>query len=137
MCREDGKKLFITERLMKKQCFFEPITPMNLKSFAYRNKTVKVLTSKNKLIEYKQQDNVAFKLLVQYHSPEEKISMKEFMTYPFTPIPYSIGTADGMLLKTEKSKEGFHCLTKDVKQESRIPDALTLIVNEGMPHFIA
>ena len=63
--------------------------------------------------------------------------MKELMTYPFTPIPYSTRTADGMLLKTEKSKEGFHFLTKDVEQESRTPDASTLIVNEGMPHFIA
>ena len=63
--------------------------------------------------------------------------MKELMTYPFRPIPYSTETADDMLLKTEKSKEGFHVLTKDVEQESRTLDALTLIVNERMPHFIA
>ena len=93
---------------MKKQDIFEPITRMNLKSFVYVNKTVKVLTSKNKLIEYKQQGYIAFKLLVQSQSLEEKIGMKELMTYPFTPIPYSTGTADAMLLKTEKSKEGFH-----------------------------
>ena len=49
MCREDGRELFLTERLRKKQDIFEPITRMNLKSFVYVNKTVKVLTSKNKL----------------------------------------------------------------------------------------
>ena len=51
---EDAKELFITERLMKKQDVFEPITRMNLKTFVHQNKTAKVLTSKNKLIEYKQ-----------------------------------------------------------------------------------
>ena len=110
---------------------------MNLKSFVYRNNTVKVLASNNKSIKYKQQCYIAFKLSVQSQSLEEKVSMKERMMYPFMPIPYSTGTADGMLLKTEKCKEGFHFLTKDVEQESKTPDAITLIVNEGMPHFIA
>ena len=43
-------------------------------------------------------------------------------------------TADGMLLKTEKSK-GLHFFTKDVEQESRTPDASTLIVNDGNAAF--
>ena len=107
---------------------------MNLKTIVHQNKTAKVLTSKNKLIEYKQQGNIAFKLLVQSQSLEEKISMKELMTYPLTPIPYSIGTAYNMLLKTEKSK-GLHFLTKDVELESRTPDASTLIVNDGNAAF--
>ena len=86
---------------MKKQDFFEPITRMNLKTFVHQNKVTKVFTSNNKLIKYKQQSQ----------SLEEKISMKELMTYLLTPIPYSIGTADGKLLKTgkllntEKSKD--------------------------------
>ena len=63
------------------------------------------MTSKSKLIEYKQQGNITFKLLVQSQSPEEKISMKELMMYPLTPIPYSVGTADGMLLKTENPND--------------------------------
>ena len=60
--------------------------------------------------------------------------MKELMTCPLTPITYSIGIADGMLLKTEKSK-GLHFLTKDIEQESRTPDTSTLIVNDGNVAF--
>ena len=55
---EYAKELFITERLMKKQDSFEPITQRNLKTFVHQNQTAKVLTSKNKLIEYKQQGNL-------------------------------------------------------------------------------
>ena len=127
---EDAKELFITERLAKKHDFFELSTRMNLKTFVHQNKTAKILTSKNKLIEYKQQGNIAFKLLVQSQCLEEKTRMKELMTYPLTPIPYSIGTADGMLLKTETPK-GLYFFTKDVEQESRTPDPSTLIVNDG------
>ena len=116
------------------QDFFEPVKRMNLKTFADKNKTVKVLTSKNKVIEYKQQGNITLKLLVQSQMQEERLSMKELMAYPLTPIPYSIGTADGRLLKTDKSKE-FHFLTKDVEQETRPPNALTFIVSDGNATF--
>ena len=119
---------------MKEQGLFEPVKRMNLKTFADKNKTAKVLKSKNKVIEYKQKGNIAFKLLVQSQMQEERLSMKELMAYPLTPIPYSIGTADGRLLKTDKSK-GFHFLTKDVEQEKRDPDALTLIISDGNATF--
>ena len=107
---------------------------MNLKTFADKNKTAKVLTSKNRVIEYKQQGNIAFKLLVQSQMQEERLSTKELVAYPLTPIPYSTGTADGRLLKTDKSK-GFHFLTKGVEQETRPPDTLTLIVSDGNATF--
>ena len=80
---------------MKEQDFFKPVKRMNLKTLADKNKTAKVLTSKNKVIEYKQQGSIAFKLLVQSQMQEERLSMKELISYSLTPIPYSTGTADG------------------------------------------
>ena len=70
------------------------------------NKSVKLTTSKNKTIEYKQQGNIAFHLLVKSQElpDEENLDLRMLLTYPLTPVPYSIRLADGFLAKTDKSK---------------------------------
>ena len=72
-----------------------------------------VKTSSNREVQYKQQANVAFQLLVLSQKQSEKIDMRELMKYPLMPVPSSIGTPDGYLLKTDKSK-GFTYLTKEL-----------------------
>ena len=65
---ETGQKAkgeFIKERLLKKEDFFKPLKRKNLKTFADKNKVAKVMTAKNKIIECKQQENTAFRFLVQ------------------------------------------------------------------------
>ena len=131
---QKAKEEFIKERLLKKKDFFEPLKRKNLKTFADKNKIAKVLKTRNKIIEYKQQRNIAFRLLVQSQCQEEKISMTKLMTYPLTPIPYSIGTADGLLLKTDEAK-GFHYITKDVENESSTPSNSTLVIYDGNAMF--
>ena len=60
--------------------------------------------------------------------------MTELMTDPLTPIPDSIGTADGLLLKTDKAKS-FHYITKGVENESFIPSDSTLVMYDGNAMF--
>ena len=132
---EKAKEEFIKERLLKKVDFFEPIKRKNLKTVADKNEIAKVLTTRNKISEYKHQGNIAFRLLVQSQCQEEKISMTKLMTYPLTPIPYSIGTAaDGLLLKADKAK-GFHYITKGVENESSTPSDSTLVIYDGNAMF--
>ena len=131
---EKAKEEFIKERLFKKEDFFEPLKRKNLKTFADKNKIAKVRTTRNKIIEYKQQGNIAFRLLVQSQCQEEKISMTELMTCPLTPILYSIGTADGLLLKTDKAK-GFHYITKGMENKSSTLSDSTLVIYDGNAMF--
>jgi hypothetical protein len=63
-----------------------------------------------------------------------KVDIEHFMTYPLTPVPYSLATADGFLTKTYKAI-GFHYLTKDVENASLPSYETTLIVEDGNAVF--
>ena len=67
-------------------------------------KKVKVRSSKTKMLEYRQQGNIAMQLLVQSQRPDILIDLRDLMQYPLTPLSFSIGTADGCLAKSDKSK---------------------------------
>jgi hypothetical protein len=86
------KEEFILKRLEKKEIdFFDPIKRLNLKTMASMHKTVKVTTSNHKILEYKQQGNIAFQLLVksQNLTDGKKLDLRELLTFPLTPVPYS------------------------------------------------
>ena len=72
-------------------------------------KTSVLKTLSNREAQYKQQENVAFQLLVLSQKQSENIDMRKLMKYPLMPMP------DGYLLKTDKSK-GFTYLTKELKE---------------------
>ena len=131
---KDEKEKFIRERLEKKEHFFEPVKRMNLKTLSDMNKTVKVKTSQNKVVEYRQQGNIAFQLLVWSQNQDQRMDLRELMTFPLTPVPYCIGTADGFLAKTDKSK-GFHHLTKDLEDATVSTESKTLIIEDGNATF--
>jgi hypothetical protein len=59
----DAKVDFISERLEKHEKFFDPIKRLNLKTSELAKKTT-IKSSQNKIIEYRQQSNIAFQLLV-------------------------------------------------------------------------
>ena len=100
----NAKELFIKERLEKNQHFFDKIPQMKLKTMASMNKKTKVKSSKNKLIEYKQQFNIAFQFLMHAHKASVQFDIQELMKYMLTPVPFSIATADNILAKTDKAK---------------------------------
>ena len=98
-----AKKPFISGRLRKNEQFFEPIKRLNQKTYAHIEKALVVKTSSNRKVQYMQQANVAFQLLVLSQEQSEKIDMRELMKYPLMPVLSTIGTPDGYLLKAEKS----------------------------------
>ncbi|KAG1696097.1 Sucrase-isomaltase, intestinal [Nymphon striatum] len=129
-----AKDSFITERLKKDKEFFEPIKRLKLKTFADMSKKVTVKTSSNREIEDRQQGNVAFQLLVLSQNQTEKLDMKELLRYPLMLVPSSIGTPDGFLLKTDKSKAFSH-LTKGITDAVPPPDHATLNIEDGNATF--
>ena len=62
---KEAKFIFITERLEKKDHFFEPIKRTNLKTMGDNKKTVRMTSSKSKVIEYRQKGNVMLHLLMK------------------------------------------------------------------------
>ena len=49
-------------------------------------KPAKVKTSQNKVIELKQQGNIAFQLLVKSQNSESQISLEKVMSFQLTPF---------------------------------------------------
>jgi hypothetical protein len=73
-------------------------------------------------------------MLVKAQAQDTHVDLRELMSYPLTPIPYSIGTADGFMAKTDKAK-GVHFLTKDVDDMPEPPKKDTLIIEDGNALF--
>ena len=53
------------------------------------NKVVKLKTSNIKVVEYKQQSNIAFQLLVKSQQQEAKLNMQHILSYPLATVHYS------------------------------------------------
>ena len=132
--RKAAKEEFIEERLEKNLKFFEPIKRQKLKRLCDMNKKSIVATSKNEVVELKQQGNIALQLLIKLGRKGETIDLKELMSYPLMPVPSSIGTPDGFLAKTYKSK-GFHYLTKGIENSEIRYKSMTMYIEDGNATF--
>ena len=130
-----AKEKFIQERLEKGENFFEPIKRMNLKTMEDMGKNVKVKTANNKIVEYRQQGNVAMQLLVRSQSPELQINLADLLKFPLTPVPFSIGTADGCFAKTDKSKGLKYLLEKTDSVNVAPQDSTVLLIEDGNALF--
>ena len=82
----------IKERLENCINFFDPIKRLKLKSIESANRMALAKTSDKKLTEYKQEGNLAFQLLAQAQSVDEKVNMKLLMSFLLTSVPLSIET---------------------------------------------
>ena len=69
-----ARKDFVKERLEESDKFFDPVTRLNLKTMAHTKKKTKVTSTRNKLVQYKQQGNSFVKILVK--SPQQDPPMK-------------------------------------------------------------
>ena len=126
----EAKETFIKERLQKGTGFFDPIKKLKLKTFGDMKKRVKLKTSSNKEVQYIQQGNRAFQLLVKSQMLlSDKLDFAELMSYQLTPVPYSLALADGFMSKTDKSK-GMHHLVADTDDATVTPYPNEILVIE-------
>ena len=73
-------------------------------------------------------------MLVKAQAANLQLDLEEIMKYQLTPVPYCIGTADGFLAKTDKSKALQH-VTKDCVNSDVLPIKETLTVIDGNAIF--
>ena len=95
------KGTFIQERLIHghEKDLFDPVARQKLKTMNNPNKTVCLRTSQESLIQYKEQCDLAFKLLVK----SQMLNVPIDLDYPLSPVPHCLGTHDGFFAKTNKA----------------------------------
>jgi hypothetical protein len=130
------KEKFVQERLQKvgneEKDFFDKVSKLKLKTMEKSSKKLKLTSSQGKVIQYKEQGDIAFQILVKSQLQPQPISIDELMTYCITPVPHSLGTPDGYMAKTNKATL-VHYLTRDVT-ETRLPTSAageTLFIEDG------
>ena len=143
---EKAKLEFIKERLGEKNygkkgkngegIFFDTIKKMKLKTMSSNNAKVTLTKSNTNTVKYRQDGSFVFNLLVQLEKMGPGVvNVREFVSYPLTPIVYSIGTLDGFLAKTNKSK-GFQWLTSNT-ENAKYPKSneRTIVIEDGNAIF--
>lgn len=96
-------KTFVQERLVQKTVsIHSPIKRMKLKTFASSAVTTYVTNSSKKRKEVIAERNVFGQLILL--SMKHKLCMEKVMSYQLGPVPWSLATADGAPVKTEKAK---------------------------------
>ena len=98
------------------------------------NKKLKSSTGSKKVVEFKQQINLALQLLVKSQAIGKHLDLPEVMKFQLTPVPLCLGTSDGFLNKTNKAA-GFTFLTKDFECETLQEHSKTLNIFDGNALF--
>lgn len=82
------------------------------------------------LIQYQDQSNIAFTLLVKSQDQDEPLDLIELMHYELTPMPHSLATADGYFAKTNKATM-LHALLDDATDHITYPQD-AIYIQDGM-----
>ena len=129
-----ARDAFIEERLKHSKDFFEPIKRRILKTLGGMNKKSKMKSQDSKLLQFKQQGNVAFQLFLACQKLGIQVKLEELVKFPMTPVPYSLATADGFFCKTDKSKT-FQRLVKGLADSAEPMVNETLTIYDGNAYF--
>ena len=134
---ETAHNEFVSSRLETGTNFFQPISRLGLKSFSDLNKKTKLSHVNNKLLQYKEQSNQAFQLLIKSQNEGLQLDLRELMSFPLTAIPFSIGLPGHFMVKTDKCKL-FH-KTCDHIEDAAIPslnETLSIIDGNATYHCL-
>ena len=63
----------------------------------------KLTTSQGKLVQFQEQSDLAFPLLVKSQVQENPLDLQELLTYSLASVLHCLGTPDGFFAKTNKS----------------------------------
>ena len=85
-------------------------------------------------IQYQEQSNLAFLLLVKSQNLDEPLDLDELMKYCLMPVPPSLGTSDGYFCKTNKATV-LHYLMQDISAEDISYPEDALFIQDGNALF--
>ena len=90
-------------------------------------------TSQGSLIQYKEQHNLAFKLLVKSQMLNVPIGLDTLMSYPLSPVSHCLGTPDGFFAKINKASM-LHFIMEDHDVEEQCPKG-SIFIQDGNALF--
>ena len=94
---------FIQERMVNQTVAFHyPIKRNKLKTFANAEVKKTLKSTQNKMTQIKSERNIFGQLVLL--SVQNDIDLQVTLSYPLGPVPWSLATADGMPVKTDKVK---------------------------------
>lgn len=123
MIGQQAYEKFVKERLVERTIsFFTPLPKQKLKTFDEKTKRKKLTTTQNKIVEIKVERNLFGQLVML--SEQHDISLDKMLSFPLRPVPWTLSTADGCPVKTDKSKM-MHRLEAGVNHQERPPHTHT------------
>ena len=129
------KSIFIQEQLIHghEKDFFDSVARQKLKTMEYANKTVCLRTSQGSLIQYKEQRDLAFKLLVKSQMLNVPVDLDTIMSYPSSPVSHCLGTHDSVFAKTNKASM-LHFIIEGHDVEEQYPKR-SMFIQDGNALF--
>lgn len=116
--------------------FFEPIKRQKLLTMEAANKTVMLTTSQGRLVQYQEQSDLAFQLLIKSQLLATPLDLDVLMSYSLTPVPASLGTPDGYFNKTNKAAAMHYLLAERTSKVAYPSDALFIQDGNALFHSI-
>ena len=109
--------------------FFDPAKRQKLCTMEAASMKAKLTTSQGKLVQFQEQSDLAFPLLVKSQVQENPLDLQELLTYSLAPVPHCLGTPDGFFAKTNKVSM-LYFLMKDNVEEVKFPTQ-SMFIQDG------
>jgi len=130
---KDAAELFVNTRLISKTVqFHQPIKKQNLLTFKTMATNCKLTTTQQKSVQVRAERNLFGRLLLLCQSND--ISLEKLFTYQLGPIPWSMATGDGSLVKTDKAQL-MHCLEETVADCENTAPVDRMYIIDGNAHI--
>ena len=88
--------------VQKETSFHSPLKKTNLMTFTNMRKKMKLTASTKKVLELTAERNIFGQLVTM--SESNNIDLEKVLSYPLSPVSWSLATADGAPAKTDKAK---------------------------------
>ena len=97
------------------------------------SKKTKLTTSQGKLVQFQEQSDLAFTLLVKSQMQENPVDLRELVGYSLALVPPCLGTMDGYYAKTNKAA-ALHILMEENTEVASPPHA-SMFIQDGNALF--
>lgn len=135
LCAKDtGKEAYKTFREQRLQSdppkvkFHDKLKKLKMKTFSHQNKKVTIKNGTNQEVILKADRRLFAQMIIVAES--RNLQMREVLSHPLGPLPWSLATPDGLLRKTNKASLAKE-LQKDIDAADVIPQPSACVI-DGM-----
>jgi hypothetical protein len=127
---ETAADKFINERLLSgKLKFHDPMKKLRLQTFQNMAVVKAISANQQKTIRVKAERNFIGQLLMLAQKHGKDIDMDKLFAYPLSPIPWSLATADGSFMKTNKAQLMHMLEQQSTHRENDLPVEYSAIID--------